>query len=342
MGRPAILIDREFLKHLPGQGHPERPERLRVLLDLAESLNPAAFQLLPPRPASQSEIELCHAPNYVKLVESTASLSRYALDGDTVTSQESFNVALLATGGFLRLLDSVAARESSNGFAMVRPPGHHALRNQAMGFCLFNTIAIGAQYLKAAHGAKRIAIVDWDVHHGNGTQEAFYNDPSVLFISTHQFPFYPGTGGIAEVGEKAGTGYTLNVPLPSGCGDAEYLRVFRDIVVPAVARFAPEWILISAGFDPHRRDPLAGMNVTEHGFSMMSRAMLRLAEAYCGGKIAFLLEGGYDLAALKSSVASVLETLQRPPVDNKLAAALGGEKIDPIIRAVLKTHEQLH
>jgi acetoin utilization deacetylase AcuC-like enzyme len=342
MGRSAILIDREFLKHLPGQGHPERPERLRVLLDLAESLNPAAFQLLPPRPASQSEIELCHAPNYVKLVESTASLSRYALDGDTVTSQESFNVALLATGGFLRLLDSVAARESSNGFAMVRPPGHHALRNQAMGSCLFNTIAIGAQYLKTAHGAKRIAIVDWDVHHGNGTQDAFYNDPSVLFISTHQYPFYPGTGGIAEVGEKAGMGYTLNVPLPSGCGDAEYGRVFRDIVVPAVARFAPEWILISAGFDPHRRDPLAGMNVTEHGFSMMSRAMLQLAETYCGGKIAFLLEGGYDLAALKSSVAGVLETLQRPPVDNKLAAAVGGEKIDPVIRAVLKTHEQLH
>jgi acetoin utilization deacetylase AcuC-like enzyme len=342
MGRSAILIDREFLKHLPGQGHPERPERLRVLLDLAESLNPAAFQLLPPRPASQSEIELCHAPNYVKLVESTASLSRYALDGDTVTSQESFNVALLATGGFLRLLDSVAARESSNGFAMVRPPGHHALRNQAMGFCLFNTIAIGAQYLKTAHGAKRIAIVDWDVHHGNGTQDAFYNDPSVLFISTHQYPFYPGTGGIAEVGEKAGMGYTLNVPLPSGCGDAEYGRVFRDIVVPAVARFAPEWILISAGFDPHRRDPLAGMNVTEHGFSMMSRAMLQLAETYCGGKIAFLLEGGYDLAALKSSVAGVLETLQRPPVDDKLAAAVGGEKIDPVIRAVLKTHEQLH
>ena len=340
MPRSAILIDREFLKHLPGQGHPERPDRLRVLLELAHSLNPAAFQLLPPRPAAKSEIELCHAPNYVDLIESTAKLRQYALDGDTVTSQESFRIALLATGGFLRLLDSIAAGESSNGFAMVRPPGHHALRNRAMGFCLFNTIAIGARYLKNVHGAKRIAIVDWDVHHGNGTQEAFYDDPSVLFVSTHQYPFYPGTGGIAEVGEKAGTGYTVNVPLPSSCGDAEYLRVFKDVVIPALARFAPEWILVSAGFDPHRRDPLAGMNVTEDGFSMMSRALLQQAETYCGGKIAFVLEGGYDLVALKSSVAGVLETLQQPGSD-KLSITVGGERIDPLVRKILEIHEQL-
>lgn len=341
MGRSAILIDREFLKHLPGQGHPERPERLRVLLDLAETLDPAHFQLLPSRAASMSEIELCHDPKYVQLVESTASLSQYALDGDTITSQDSFAVALLATGGFLKLLDSVAAGESSNGFALVRPPGHHALRNRAMGFCLFNTIAVGAQYLKTVYGAKRIAIVDWDVHHGNGTQEAFYDDPSVLFISTHQYPFYPGTGGVAEVGVKDGTGFTMNVPLPAGCGDAEYLRVFRDVVIPAVECFIPEWILVSAGFDPHRHDPLAGMNVTEDGFSMMSRAMLQLAETYCGGKIAFLLEGGYDLAALKSSIAGVLETLQQPG-GKKLPTDVGAEKIAPLIRKVLQTHEQFH
>lgn len=341
MRRPAILIDREFLKHLPGQGHPEGPERLRVLLELAETLDPARFQLLPPRAASISEIELCHDPKYVQLVESTASVSQYALDGDTITSQNSFAVALLATGGFLKLLDSVAAGESSNGFALVRPPGHHALRNRAMGFCLFNTIAVGAQYLKTVYGTKRIAIVDWDVHHGNGTQEVFYDDPSVLFISTHQYPFYPGTGGVAEVGVKDGMGFTMNVPLPAGCGDAEYLRVFRDVVVPAVQRFVPEWILVSAGFDPHRHDPLAGMNVTEEGFSMMSRAVLQLAETYCGGKIAFLLEGGYDLAALKSSVAGVLETLQQPDGE-KLPTDVGGEKIAPLIRKVLRTHEQFY
>jgi acetoin utilization deacetylase AcuC-like enzyme len=341
MRRSAILIDREFLKHVPGQGHPERPERLRVLLDLAETLDPAGFQLLPARAASMSEIELYHDAEYVRVVESTASLSRYALDGDTITSQDSFAVALHATGGFLRLLDTVAAGDSSNGFAMVRPPGHHALRNRAMGFCLFNTIAVGAQYLKAAHGAKRIAIVDWDVHHGNGTQDAFYDDPSVLFVSAHQYPFYPGTGGVAEVGVKEGTGFTINVPLPAGCGDAEYLRVFRDVVIPAVERFRPEWILVSAGFDPHRHDPLAGMNVTEAGFSQMARAMLQLAEVYCAGKIAFLLEGGYDLAALKSSVAGVLETLQQAGGE-KFPSDIGGEKIDPLIRAVLRTHDRFH
>jgi acetoin utilization deacetylase AcuC-like enzyme len=341
MRRSAILIDREFLKHVPGQGHPERPERLRVLLDLAETLDPAGFQLLPARAASMSEIELYHDAEYVRVVESTASLSQYALDGDTITSQDSFAVALHATGGFLRLLDTVAAGESSNGFAMVRPPGHHALRNRAMGFCLFNTIAVGAQYLKAAHGAKRIAIVDWDVHHGNGTQDAFYDDPSVLFVSAHQYPFYPGTGGVAEVGVKEGTGSTINVPLPAGCGDAEYLRVFRDVVIPAIERFGPEWILVSAGFDPHRQDPLAGMNVTEAGFSQMARAMLQLAEVYCAGKIAFLLEGGYDLTALKSSVAGVLETLQQPGGE-KFPSDIGGEKIDPLIRAVLRTHDQFH
>jgi acetoin utilization deacetylase AcuC-like enzyme len=210
-----------------------------------------------------------------------------------------------------------------------------------MGFCLFNTIAVGAQYLKTAHGATRIAIVDWDVHHGNGTQEAFYYDPSVLFVSAHQYPFYPGTGGVAEVGVKEGAGFTINVPLPAGCGDAEYLRVFRDVVIPAIERFGPQWILVSAGFDPHRQDPLAGMNVTEAGFSQMARAMVQLAEVYCGGKVAFLLEGGYDLTALRSSVAGVLERLQQSGGD-KFPSDVGGEKIDPLIRAVLRTHDQFH
>ena len=341
MKRSAILIDRQFLKHMPGQGHPERPERLRVLLDLAETLDPGRFQLLPARAASRSEIELCHDPKYVDLVESTASMSQYALDGDTITSQDSFAVALLATGGFLKLLDSVAAGESSNGFAIIRPPGHHALRTRAMGFCLFNTIAVGAQYLKTAHGAKRIAIVDWDVHHGNGTQDTFYDDPSVLFVSAHQYPFYPGTGGVAEVGVKEGTGFTINVPLPAGCGDAEYLRVFRDVVIPAIERFGPEWILVSAGFDPHRQDPLAGMNVTEAGFSQMAHAMLQLGEVHCGGKIALLLEGGYNLTALRSSVAGVLETLQQSR-RKKFPSDISGDKIDPLIRAVLRTHDQFH
>ena len=264
------------------------PSEFVLLLDLAEKLDKDRFQILPPKAASRSDIESRHGADYVKLVESTSKTNHYALDGDTITCRDSFGVGLLAVGGFLRLIDSIAAGESQNGFALVRPPGHHALRNRAMGFCLFNTIAIGAEHLKNAYDVKRVMIMDWDVHHGNGTQDSFYEDPSVLFISTHQFPYYPGTGAVNEVGLNAGEGYTINIPLPAGCGDAEYMRVFHDVVLPAAEKFEPQWILVSAGFDPHRRDPLGGMELTEAGFAGMARLLLQLADRYAGGKIAFL------------------------------------------------------
>ena len=339
MARSAVVIDPEYLKHEPGEFHPEKPERIRALLDLAEKLDRDKFQVLPPKAATRSDIESCHGRDYVTLVESTSKTHRYALDGDTITSRDSFGVGLLAVGGFLRLIDSIAAGESKNGFALVRPPGHHALRDRAMGFCLFNTIAIGAQHLKNAHGVKRVMIMDWDVHHGNGTQDSFYEDPSVLFISTHQFPYYPGTGAVGEVGLNAGEGYTVNIPLPAGCGDAEYLRVFHDVVVPAAKKFAPEWILVSAGFDPHRRDPLGGMEVTESGFTGMARLLLQLAAEHAGGKIAFLLEGGYDLAALRNSVAAVLKAMEQGARTIERANA-GGEKIDPLIYRILQIREK--
>ena len=208
-----------------------------------------------------------------------------------------------------------------------------------MGFCLFNTITIGAQHLRNAHEAKRIMIMDWDVHHGNGTQDFFYEDPSVLFISTHQYPYYPGTGAVDEVGVSAGEGYTINIPLPAGCGDAEYLRVFHDVVLPAAEKFEPQWILVSAGFDSHRRDPLGGMEVTEAGFGDMASLLLRLADRYAGGKIAFLLEGGYDLAALRHSVATVLDVIQRNSPPTQLAKP-AGTSIDPLIRKILQVHEK--
>jgi acetoin utilization deacetylase AcuC-like enzyme len=208
-----------------------------------------------------------------------------------------------------------------------------------MGFCLFNTIAIGAQHLKNAYDAKRVMIMDWDVHHGNGTQDSFYEDPSVLFISTHQFPYYPGTGAVNEVGLNAGEGYTINIPLPAGCGDAEYLRVFYDVVVPAAEKFEPDWILVSAGFDPHRRDPLGGMEVTESGFGAMARLLLELADQYTGGKIAFLLEGGYDLAALNHSVAAVLEAMQQNSGTMENAKP-GGGRIEPLVRRILQVREK--
>jgi acetoin utilization deacetylase AcuC-like enzyme len=337
MANSGVIVDRAYLKHDPGEFHPEGPERIRVLLDLAEQLDGKKFQLIAPRAATRSEIELCHSADYVGLVEATSKTNQYALDGDTVTCRDSFGVGLLAVGGFLRLLDGVAAAEHTNGFALVRPPGHHALKNRAMGFCLFNTIAIGARYLKRVHGAERVLIMDWDVHHGNGTQEAFYNDPSVLFISTHQFPYYPGTGAIDEIGADAGEGYTINIPLPAGCADAEYLQVFEEIVVPAANKFKPDWILVSAGFDPHRRDPLGGMNVTEEGFGAMAQILLRLAERHAGGKVAFLLEGGYDLAGLNNSVAAVLNAMQQKPQKDFPAAK--SDKIQNLIRRIRQLHE---
>lgn len=208
-----------------------------------------------------------------------------------------------------------------------------------MGFCLFNTIAIGAEHLKNVHNAERILIMDWDVHHGNGTQDFFYEDPSVLFVSTHQFPYYPGTGAMDEVGVNAAEGYTINIPLPAGCGDGEYMRVFHDVVLPAAAKFEPQWILVSAGFDPHRRDPLGGMEVTEAGFAGMARLLVQLADRYAGGKIAFLLEGGYDLAALNHSVAAVLEVIQ-PNSRRKEITKPDGDRIDPLIRRILQVHEK--
>ncbi|HEX9788741.1 MAG TPA: histone deacetylase [Candidatus Binatia bacterium] len=340
MERTAVVVDQEYLKHFPGDTHPERPERVQVLLDLAARLDPPKFALLPPRPATRAEVEQTHGADHVRLVESTSTVNRYALDGDTVTCRDSFAVALLAVGGFLNLLDSIAAGESANGIALVRPPGHHALRNRAMGFCLFNTMAIGAEYLKRTRNVKKIMIVDWDVHHGNGTQDAFYDDPSVLFISTHQFPYYPGTGAVTEVGAGAGAGYTINVPLPAGCGDREYLQVFHDVVVPAAEKFRPEWLLVSAGFDPHRRDPLGGMEVTEQGFAMMARVLIAQAKKFADGRIAFLLEGGYDLAALRHSVAAVLAELQAPEASAPGSLPLAGSGIEPVIRRVLQLHDK--
>ena len=336
----AVVVDKEYLKHVPGTGHPERPERIQPLLDLAAGLDKERFALLPPRSAARTDVEQVHGAEHVRLIESTSTANRYALDGDTITCRDSFGVALLATGGFLTVLDAIAANDSANGFALVRPPGHHALPDRAMGFCLFNTMAIGAAYLKRRHGAKKIMIVDWDVHHGNGTQEIFYDDPSVLFVSSHQFPFYPGTGAINEVGAGAGEGYTINVPLPAGCADREYLQVFQDVVVAAAEKFAPEWLLVSAGFDPHRRDPLGGMEVSEEGFAVMARALVDQAAKLAGGRIALLLEGGYDLTALRDSVASVLAELQAPQRSALGALRLADSGIEPILRRVLQVHEK--
>lgn len=334
----ALVIDPVFLKHDPGPQHPESPARIKVLLDLAATARDE-FDLLSPEPARQGDIERCHDTHYIEQVRATSQYNRFALDGDTITCSDSFGVALMAVGGFLKLLDGLHSREYQSGFAMVRPPGHHALRTRGMGFCLFNTIAIGAQYLRHVHGAERVAIVDWDVHHGNGTQEAFYDDPSVLFVSTHQYPYYPGTGAATEVGTGAGKGRTVNVPLPAGCGDAEYLAVFQQIVLPIVERYEPQWLLVSAGFDAHRDDPLAGMQVTESGFAEMADALVAVAQRHAQGRIAFLLEGGYDLDALRGSVSQVMRRMISQP-HQEIDHDVRNSRIAARIREVLQIHDR--
>jgi acetoin utilization deacetylase AcuC-like enzyme len=339
MARTAVVIDPDFLKHEPGELHPESPDRLRILLDVAKGFHEERVRVIRPRAATTEEIKSCHTSHHIELIRATSETEHYALDGDTITSADSFGVALLAVGGFIELLDSVANADFHNGFALVRPPGHHAMRDHAMGFCLFNTAAIGAHHLKRLYGAKRILIVDWDVHHGNGTQDAFYHDPSVLYISTHQYPYYPGTGALEEVGDGKGEGFTVNIPLPAGCGDDEYLRVFQEIVMPIADRYEPEWVLVSAGFDPHARDPLGGMAVTEKGFGAMASLLLDVAQKHAAGKIAFLLEGGYDLMALRDSVAVVLQVMERETRE-QLPKLTGGSRLEPLVRKALRVQER--
>jgi acetoin utilization deacetylase AcuC-like enzyme len=264
---------------------------------------------LEPRHATGHEITLIHDADYVERVAVTSSQPSFAFDADTSVSSQSYETALLAAGGFLSLLDAIMASEVDNGFALVRPPGHHAERDRAMGFCLFNNVAIGAEYLRSRYELERVLIVDWDVHHGNGTQHSFTEDSGVLYVSAHQHPHYPGTGSVHEVGRGDGKGATVNLPLAAGCGDAEYLGVFERVIAPIARQFEPQFVLVSAGFDAHGQDPLAGMRVTTEGFGHMTRTLLRTASDCADGRCAAVLEGGYDLAALGTSVVRVLDEL---------------------------------
>jgi acetoin utilization deacetylase AcuC-like enzyme len=254
----------------------------------------------------------------VDRVAATTQQERFAFDADTPVSPQSYTTALLATGGLLTILEAIMTHEVDNGFALVRPPGHHAERNRAMGFCLFNSVAVGAEYLRKKFGLQRILVMDWDIHHGNGTQHSFYDDPGVLYVSTHQYPYYPGTGAAEEIGRGTGVGYTVNLPIPAGWGDAEYGELFHTVIDPICRQFEPEFVLISAGFDAHARDPLGGMTVTEAGVSMMARTLLRIARDQAQGRCAAILEGGYDLEGLQNSTVRVLDEMGGDALDTPL------------------------
>ncbi len=311
MNKVGYIYHHDFLKHETGSGHPERPERLSSLMNhLLHSPVWHSLQHESVAPASPEQVALVHPAEYIRAIEQRCRRGDEVLDqGDTHVCTESFDVALLAVGAVLGGVDRVVGNELRSAFCAVRPPGHHAETATAMGFCLLNNIAVGARYAQQRHGLDRVAIVDWDVHHGNGTQEIFYRDPSVLYISLHQYPFYPGTGAESEQGIGEGKGSTVNCPMRAGSGEKEYLAAFRDTVLPALDRFKPELLMISAGFDAHKDDPLAGIVLTEGSFAQMTAMLMESADRHCGGRIVSVLEGGYDLRALSACVEMHLKEL---------------------------------
>ncbi|GIX06371.1 MAG: histone deacetylase [Candidatus Poribacteria bacterium] len=306
----AFLYRDEYLKHETGFGHPERPARLLAIQEALDSSG-LRSQLTPvePRNATLEEIAAVHQERYIERVRAIAQGGGGHLDYDTVISPQSFEIALLAAGAVLSGIDAVLSGKVDNAFACVRPPGHHATPDRGMGFCLFNNVAIGARYAQRAHGIERVLIVDWDVHHGNGTQDTFYTDPSVFYFSIHQHPLYPGTGMESERGAGAGEGTTLNVPVPPGSTDEDYYRAFEEKLLPAARRFRPDLILISAGFDAHESDPLASIYLTAEAFGRLTAYVRELAEECCGGRIVSALEGGYSLHGLSTSVVEHLKGL---------------------------------
>jgi acetoin utilization deacetylase AcuC-like enzyme len=304
----GLYDDPVFREHDSGPGHPERPERLdAVRRGLREAGLEGALRLLRPRPATTQELIRVHAEEHVARVAATRGRT-VRFDPDTQASPRSSEAALLAAGAVVDAVDRVLAGELDRAFCAVRPPGHHAETARAMGFCLFNNVAVAAAHA-LARGLERVAVIDFDVHHGNGTQDTFYADPRVLYVSSHAYPFYPGTGALGEVGEGAGRGFTVNLPLPPGMGDLEYARVYREFVVPVGRAFDPQLVIVSAGFDPYDGCPIAPMRVTPRGFAEIAQACLDVAGGAARGRVVFALEGGYNLDGIAKSAAAVMRVV---------------------------------
>ena len=308
--RTGIVRHEKYKEHLAGYHHVESPKRLEVIYSMLDEPDMAGkVEVISPRPATGKELCWVHDKSHVKRIADTDGKPYVSLDPDTQTTSQSYQAARLAVGGLLALIDKIYDGTVQNGFALVRPPGHHAERHRAMGFCLFNNIAYGAMYAQKVHGAERVLIVDWDLHHGNATQHSFYDNRNVLFLSTHQYPHYPGSGALREVGQGNGLGYTINVPLRSGCGDGDFCQIFKAILGPVAEGFQPDFILVSAGFDTYFKDPLGGMRVTPMGYAALTRILMDLAYNHCSGRLALTLEGGYHLEGLRESVKAVLNEL---------------------------------
>jgi len=305
-----VIHSSRFAEHTTPPGHPERPERADVMEAIASRWRERGCTMTEPRAATDEQLARVHDEAYIRSIAATAGRA-VALDPDTFTSPESYDVARLAAGAAVDAVERVITGGETTALALVRPPGHHAERDRAMGFCLFNTVAVAAAHARAL-GLARVAIVDYDVHHGNGTQQIFERDPSVLYVSTHQFPYYPGTGAADEIGIDAGRGFTVNVPLEAGALDDDYHAAFSEIVIPVLRQFAPDLLLVSAGFDAHERDPLAGMRLTTPAFAAMTADLRGVAADCCAERMVVVTEGGYDLHALAASIDVVAQTLAGP------------------------------
>lgn len=309
--KTGFVYDPIYLEHQTTPGHPESPERLTAITARLETSGlDSQLAHLKPSAASREWIQTIHSPEYVERAQATCELGEGYLDSaDVPVCWKSYDTALMAAGGVMRAVDAVMAGEVANAFCAIRPPGHHALRDQAMGFCIFNNVAIGTRYVQQKYGLSKVLIADWDVHHGNGTQAAFYDDPNVLYFSMHRWPFYPGTGSVSEAGTGAGRNSTINVPMPVGSGDEEYLRVFEQQLRPAAMEFAPDFVFISAGFDAQANDTLGGMRVTAEGFARLTRIVKEIAHKCSKGRLVSVLEGGYGPSILAVSVEAHVRAL---------------------------------
>jgi acetoin utilization deacetylase AcuC-like enzyme len=333
----GVVYDPVYLEHDTGE-HPENKRRLEAIVArLKESGLWEQLIHIPARPATVEELRRVHSESHIRYIRGLSAAGGGQVDADTVVSARSYEAALYAAGGVERAVEAVMGGEVSSAFALVRPPGHHAARDQAMGFCLFNNVAVAAAHALYKYKLERILILDFDVHHGNGTQDIFQDEPRVSYLSVHQSPLYPGSGGIGERGVKN----MFNIPLPPGCGDGEYARVYDEIVIPLAHRISPELILVSAGFDAHWSDDIASMRLSITGYAHIARRMKALAGELCGGRLVFSLEGGYSLDALASSVKAVFDVLLgNEKIEDGLGACPSCEKfpdITPLLGQIKKS-----
>jgi acetoin utilization deacetylase AcuC-like enzyme len=324
----TLVTHADYAKHDTGE-HPERAARWERTWGLLKSL---PVQFVEPAPVAPGVLERVHPATHAARIEAFCRSGGGRHDEDTVASPESYAVALLSAGGAVAAVD--AAMAGGHAIAIARPPGHHALAEETMGFCFFNNAAVAARHAQAAHGLKRVAILDWDLHHGNGTEAIFYDDPTVLYMSTHQNPNWPGTGHPTDVGTGAGAGYNVNVPLPMGTGTAGYMRAFREVFTPIVDAFAPELVILSAGYDAHWRDPLGRMGLTVAGFAALTREVMAWADTHAQGRLVGVMEGGYDLDALSASMLATVQTLRGEAVTDTLGPSPYAEPTAEVDRAI--------